>query len=43
MVSSVLLLGGAIALYAVYSVANGLRTNIAKARKSDLPFIVVRT
>jgi len=42
MVSALLLAGGAAVLYAAFYIANGLRKNIAAARKTGLPFIVVR-
>jgi len=42
MVSSVSLLFGAVVAWAVYSNVSGLVSNIAKARKSGLPYIVVR-
>lgn len=43
MVSSpILLLLGAATAWAAYNVASGLRSNIAKARKTNLPYIAVR-
>jgi hypothetical protein len=42
MVSSVSLLFGAAAAWAVYTYVSGLVSNIAKARKANLPYIVVR-
>ena len=41
MVSTVLLVVGAAALYAVFTYVNNLRKNIAKVRASGLPYIVV--
>ncbi|OIW23655.1 cytochrome P450 [Coniochaeta ligniaria NRRL 30616] len=41
MVSSVALLFGAVAAWAVYTYVSGLASNIAKARKANLPYIVV--
>ena len=42
MVSATTLFAGAAALYAVFVYVNGLRKNIADARKAALPYIVVR-
>lgn len=42
MTSSLLLLGAAVVLYSVFSYASGLRTNIVAARKTGLPYIVLR-
>lgn len=42
MVSSVVLLSGAVAAWAVYSYVSGLTANIAKARKANLPYLVTR-
>ncbi|TPX10766.1 uncharacterized protein E0L32_008335 [Thyridium curvatum] len=42
MISSFVLLGVVLVVYAVFQVINGLRTNIAKARQSGVPYIVVR-
>lgn len=42
MLSSVALLACAVTAWAVYSNVSGLLSNIAKVRKSGLPYIVVR-
>lgn len=42
MVSSVLLLFGAVVAWAAYNIISGLRSNIDKARKTNLPYIIVR-
>jgi hypothetical protein len=42
MVSSVSLLFGAVAAWAVYTYVFGLASGIAKARRANLPYIVVR-
>lgn len=42
MISSFVLLGVVLAAYTVFQVISGLRTNIAKARQSGVPYIVVR-
>jgi zinc transporter ZupT len=42
MVSSLSLLVGAVVAWFVYTTATGLASNIAKARKSGIPYIIVR-
>ncbi len=42
MVSKVLLLLGLLALWAGYTYVSKLRTNIAKAKSTNLPYIVAR-
>jgi len=42
MVSATSVFAGAAALYAVYVYFNGLLKNIAAARKTGLPYLVVR-
>lgn len=42
MVSSVLVAGGAILAWLVYSIISGLRGNIRKAQKTGVPYVVSR-
>lgn len=42
MLSSILLLFGAAIAYGIYSVVSGLRKNIAAAKRTGLPYYVIR-
>lgn len=42
MVSSIYVLLGAAIAWGVYTIVSGLRSNIEKARRSNLPYLVVR-
>lgn len=42
MASKILMLVGAAVAFCVFSTINGLRTNLRKARKTGLPYIIVR-
>ncbi|WDK20384.1 cytochrome P450 [Colletotrichum graminicola] len=43
MVSSIVILIGAVVAYSVYANVTGLRRNITEAKKVGLPYVVTRT
>ncbi|KAK2065529.1 hypothetical protein LY76DRAFT_586245 [Colletotrichum caudatum] len=43
MVSSIVILVGAVVAYGLYANVTGLRRNLAEAKKVGLPYVVTRT